>query len=111
MGSLFKCDDINLFLMILPSMSFHSKLVPAHYREHKYVVLKSVLLLVIMLLLLNLLSSFHIFSRQSLKACVVLFPLFGVTWIFGVLTVTDAGLIFQYLFTILNSLQVKRKVK
>jgi len=43
--------------------------------------------------------------RQSLKACVVLFPLFGVTWLFGVLTVTDAGLIFQYLFTILNSLQ------
>lgn len=49
-------------------------------------------------------SESHSF-RQSLKACVMLFPLFGVTWIFGVLTVTDAGLIFQYLFTIFNSLQ------
>ncbi|KAJ7370063.1 hypothetical protein OS493_034271 [Desmophyllum pertusum] len=43
--------------------------------------------------------------RQSLKACVILFPLLGLTWIFGVLTVTAAGLVFQYLFTILNSLQ------
>lgn len=38
-------------------------------------------------------------------ACVVLFPLLGLTWIFGILTVTDAGLVFQYLFTIFNSLQ------
>ena len=97
--------------MIHPGMSLHSKLVPVHYREHKYVLLKSALLLVIMLRLFNLTELFPLFSRQSLKACVMLFPLFGVTWIFGVLTVTDAGLIFQYLFTILNSLQVKRKVK
>ena len=44
--------------------------------------------------------------RQGVKACVVLFPLLGMTWVFGVLSVTDAGLIFQYIFTILNSLQV-----
>ena len=67
-------------------MSLHSKLVPVHYREHKYVLLKSALLLVIMLRLFNLTELFPLFSRQSLKACVMLFPLFGVTWIFGVLT-------------------------
>ena len=44
--------------------------------------------------------------RQGVKACVVLFPLLGMTWVFGVLSVTDAGLAFQYIFTILNSLQV-----
>ena len=44
--------------------------------------------------------------RQGAKACVVLFPLLGITWVFGVLSVTDAGLTFQYIFTILNSLQV-----
>ncbi len=46
--------------------------------------------------------------RQGLKACAVLFPLLGMTWVFGILTVTDAGLVFQYIFTILNSLQVTR---
>ena len=44
--------------------------------------------------------------RQGVKACVVLFPLLGMTWVFGVLSVTDAGLVFQYIFTIINSLQV-----
>jgi len=43
--------------------------------------------------------------KQGLKACVVLFPLLGMTWVFGVLSVTEAGLAFQYIFTILNSLQ------
>ncbi|XP_078383862.1 adhesion G-protein coupled receptor D1-like isoform X1 [Oculina patagonica] len=42
---------------------------------------------------------------QGLKACAVLFPLLGMTWVFGILSVTDAGLVFQYLFTVLNSLQ------
>ena len=44
--------------------------------------------------------------RQGVKTCVVLFPLLGMTWVFGVLSVTDAGLLFQYIFTIVNSLQV-----
>ncbi|XP_073252173.1 adhesion G-protein coupled receptor D1-like isoform X2 [Porites lutea] len=43
--------------------------------------------------------------KKSLKACVILSPLLGVTWIFGLLAVTDAGLVFQYIFTILNSAQ------
>ena len=47
------------------------------------------------------------FFRRVLRACVVLFPLLGVTWVFGVLSVTDlTGMVFQYLFTICNSLQV-----
>lgn len=47
------------------------------------------------------------FFRRVLRACVVLFPLLGVTWVFGVLSVTDpTGIVFQYFFTICNSLQV-----
>ena len=45
--------------------------------------------------------------KQGVKACVVLFPLLGMTWVFGILTVTNAGLVFQYIFTIINSLQVQ----
>ncbi|XP_044181267.1 adhesion G protein-coupled receptor L4-like [Acropora millepora] len=43
--------------------------------------------------------------RQAAKACVVLAPLLGMTWVFGILSVTNASLVFQYIFTILNSLQ------
>ncbi|XP_027039602.1 adhesion G-protein coupled receptor D1-like [Pocillopora damicornis] len=43
--------------------------------------------------------------RQGSKAMLVLFPLLGLTWVFGILSVTDTGLVFQYIFTILNSLQ------
>ena len=44
--------------------------------------------------------------RQAAKACVVLSPLLGMTWVFGILSVTNASVVFQYIFTILNSLQV-----
>ena len=43
---------------------------------------------------------------QAAKACVVLSPLLGMTWVFGILSVTNASVVFQYIFTILNSLQV-----
>ncbi|XP_067046687.1 adhesion G protein-coupled receptor L4-like [Acropora muricata] len=43
--------------------------------------------------------------RQAAKACVFLSPLLGMTWVFGILSVTKASLVFQYIFTILNSLQ------
>ena len=44
--------------------------------------------------------------RQAAKACVVLSPLLGLTWAFGILSVTNAGLVFQYIFIVLNSIQV-----
>ena len=35
-----------------------------------------------------------------------LLPLFGLTWIFGVLAINQSLIAFQYLFAICNSLQV-----
>ncbi|XP_066023555.1 adhesion G-protein coupled receptor D1-like [Pocillopora verrucosa] len=43
--------------------------------------------------------------RKTLKSFLILSPLLGLTWVFGLLAVTDAGLVFQYVFTILNSTQ------
>jgi len=43
--------------------------------------------------------------KKGLKACIILSPLLGLTWVFGLLAVMDAGLVFQYIFTILNSAQ------
>ena len=44
--------------------------------------------------------------RSLLKATVVLLPLLGLTWVFGLLTVDQNTAFFAWIFTILNSLQV-----
>lgn len=38
----------------------------------------------------------------------VLLPILGTSWVFGVLAVSDRALVFQYMFAILNSLQVRQ---
>ncbi|KAM7449252.1 hypothetical protein ABFA07_002809 [Porites harrisoni] len=43
--------------------------------------------------------------KTTVKACIVLFPLLGVTWLFGLLSLSKAGLVSQYVFTVLNTLQ------
>ena len=42
--------------------------------------------------------------RLGIKACAVLIPLLGVTWLFGLLSPLHKA--FVYIFTILNSAQV-----
>ncbi|ESO89871.1 hypothetical protein LOTGIDRAFT_218330 [Lottia gigantea] len=44
-------------------------------------------------------------SKTNLKAAVTIFVLLGLTWAFGYLAISDARLIFQYIFTFLSSLQ------
>ena len=44
--------------------------------------------------------------RSAMKATVVLLPLLGVTWVFGLLAVNRNLSIFAWIFTVLNSLQV-----
>ena len=45
-------------------------------------------------------------NRTMMKAAVVLLPLLGLTWIFGLLAVNEHLNVFIWLFTVLNSLQV-----
>ena len=42
-----------------------------------------------------------------LKISVILLPLMGITWAFGVLAVDQESSVFAWIFTILNSLQVR----
>ena len=37
----------------------------------------------------------------------ILLPLLGITWVFGILAVNQESSVFAWIFTILNSLQVK----
>ncbi|XP_078355773.1 adhesion G protein-coupled receptor L4-like, partial [Oculina patagonica] len=44
--------------------------------------------------------------KATVKACIVLFPLLGITWLFGLLSITSTSVVPQYVFTVLNSIQV-----
>lgn len=44
-------------------------------------------------------------ARAGVKSAIVLLPLLGITWLFGVLTFNSGTLAFQYLFSIFSSLQ------
>ena len=46
-----------------------------------------------------------VLRRSGIKSTVVLFPLLGVTWLFGILALDSKTIAFQYLFAIFNSLQ------
>eukprot|EP00112_Aurelia_sp_Birch-Aquarium-sp1_P010321 Seg221.2 transcript_id=Seg221.2/GoldUCD/mRNA.D3Y31 product="Adhesion G-protein coupled receptor D1" protein_id=Seg221.2/GoldUCD/D3Y31 len=43
--------------------------------------------------------------KAGAKAMVILMPILGLSWIFGLLAVNESTIIFQYLFCIFNSLQ------
>ena len=48
----------------------------------------------------------HFAHRVLLKAAIILLPLLGTTWVFGLLAVNQESSVFAWIFTILNSLQV-----
>ena len=57
----------------------------------------------IILLICNL---YYYFYRALLKATVIVIPVLGCTWIFGLLAINDNTVTFAWIFTIFNSLQV-----
>ncbi|XP_071964473.1 adhesion G-protein coupled receptor D1-like [Antedon mediterranea] len=44
-------------------------------------------------------------AKATIKGIVVLLPILGITWVFGLFAIGSATLMFQYIFSILNSLQ------
>lgn len=44
--------------------------------------------------------------RTAVKSTVILLPLLGITWVFGLLAVNENTTVFAWLFTLCNSLQV-----
>lgn len=57
----------------------------------------------------NLVYMFHVYillNRSGLKGVCGLLPILGLTWVFGIFSVNQDLIIFQYLFAVFNSLQV-----
>ncbi|KAK2840674.1 hypothetical protein Q7C36_012253 [Tachysurus vachellii] len=49
--------------------------------------------------------------KLTAKAVAVLLPILGISWIFGVLAVNNQSFLFQYMFAVFNSLQVRAAFK
>ena len=49
---------------------------------------------------------FFFFFRTTARVSLVLLLLLGISWVFGVFAVNDDTVVFQYIFTISNSIQV-----
>jgi len=47
-----------------------------------------------------------LFYSAGVRSVCVLLPVLGITWLFGILSVNDDLIVFQYLFSVTNSLQV-----
>ena len=52
-------------------------------------------------------SNYFDFCRTVLKSTIILLPLLGITWVFGILAVNQESSVFAWIFTVLNSFQVK----
>lgn len=50
-------------------------------------------------------STRKISGYQRARQCIAITILLGLTWVFGILAIDDAKLVFQWLFCIFNSLQ------
>ncbi|KAL3881326.1 hypothetical protein ACJMK2_027778, partial [Sinanodonta woodiana] len=50
-------------------------------------------------------------AKTSLRSLGVLLPITGVTWILGIFSVNEDMYVFQYLFTIFNSLQIRTAMR
>ncbi len=46
-----------------------------------------------------------VFYRDTVKASVILLPLLGLTWVFGLFVVSQNTVVFAWIFAILNTLQ------
>ena len=46
------------------------------------------------------------YNRRCTRSCLILLPLLGITWMFGLLSLAGFGIQFDYVFTVLNSAQV-----
>ncbi|XP_070549726.1 adhesion G-protein coupled receptor D1-like [Ptychodera flava] len=68
-------------------------------------VILGIALRVISRRLVNKTEDKHKNIRSSLKAAILLLPLLGMTWLFGLLSVDRHTIFFEYIFAILNSLQ------
>ena len=45
--------------------------------------------------------------RAGIRSLLILMPVMGITWIFGIFAVNKETVVFQYFFAIFNSIQVK----
>ena len=80
---------------------------PSHFVLYRFFIVFFLFvpfLLFLFFLLLFVLLFFLLFYRLCIKTCVVMIPLLGVTWLFGIFSTFHKA--FAYIFTIFSATQV-----
>ncbi|XP_065064148.1 uncharacterized protein LOC135690509 isoform X2 [Rhopilema esculentum] len=82
------------------------------------IIINFIVLIIVVKILMSSVSTVQVDSKTSqetnrstqqikagAKAMVILMPILGLSWVFGLLAVNEATIVFQYLFCIFNSMQ------
>ncbi|EDV26161.1 uncharacterized protein TRIADDRAFT_55989 [Trichoplax adhaerens] len=97
-------------------LSVHSGFIWAFTGPALFVILVNFLVMILVLRVTANKSGIHPASRQFysakkiksiVKATLILLPILGLTWIFGIFSMSNHTIAFSYIFVILNGLQVR----
>ena len=94
--------NLSFFLSFFLSLYFVSFLIVVCLSVCLYVLLSFLRSFVLVFTLLVSDS----YTRRCTRSCLILLPLLGITWMFGLLSLAGLGFQFDYVFTALNSVQV-----
>uniref|UniRef100_A0A673ZNV3 Adhesion G protein-coupled receptor D1 n=1 Tax=Salmo trutta TaxID=8032 RepID=A0A673ZNV3_SALTR len=110
------CNCINACYLSLPSLSCWLSLkngaIWAFVAPALFVIVVNIVILISVTRIISRISSenYKVHGdanavKLTAKAVAVLLPILGISWIFGVLAINDHALMFQYMFSVFNSLQ------
>ena len=107
---LFLSFILSLLLSFIHSI-FLSFFLSLYFVSFLLVVCLSVCLYVLLSFLRSFVLGFTLlvsdsYNRRCTRSCLILLPLLGITWMFGLLSLAGLGFQFDYVFTALNSVQV-----
>ncbi|KAK3746364.1 hypothetical protein QZH41_006294 [Actinostola sp. cb2023] len=96
------CEGIHLYTKVIEVFSSETSKM-----KYYYMLGWGVPLIIVIISAASRMSGYGSGTAAGLKGMMVLLPLLGLTWVFGLMAVNEKTIAFQYVFAIFNSLQVR----